>query len=315
MYIPQLRLGSAAMAKRTPRAAIALPPEQLRKLAEQLVLFADELPAIQRELENAGYRVHRLFQEAVMSLAQNKTEAEAQLMYWKEVAKERLGCLGKFYSVALADYPDICVYRSVVIDRMRVESLGRGDSHEVAPLLMRFDDGRGLTGGTVTLDKAILERKVQETKALAIKRGKPFDFAFARNDERYAALADLYREVSEYYGFGRDSLRTKDDYLCFSKSLAPDWEICWVDESFNTPFVIQGQAVLTKRGRKFDTRHPSPGVIARFRLNDLIPGLWRYLTDGDRRDFTTLGLHCSFFALDRISISLGRPLRTMGSGG
>src|SRR5688500_5102801 len=200
MYIPQLRLGSAAMAKRTPRAAIALPPEQLRKLAQQPVVFAEELPAIQRELEDAGYRVHRLFQNAVMSLAENKTEAEGQLLYWKELAKERLGCLGKFFSVARADYPDICVYRSAVIDRMRVESLGRGDSHEVAPLLNRFDDGRRLTGGTATLDKAILKRKEQETEALAIKRGKPFDFAFASNDERYAALADVYCAVSECYG-------------------------------------------------------------------------------------------------------------------
>lgn len=300
------------MVKRESRASTVLAERRLRKIAQQLVLVADDVSAIQHELENAGYRVHRFFQDAVMSMAQDENEAAQQRLYWKEAAKERLGCLGKPYSVVRANYPDICAYRSPLIDKLRHESLRKTDSHEVAPLLVRFDDGRGLTGGTATLDQAIFERKLQETRALAIRLGKPFDFNFATSDTRYAALAEIYDEVSDRYGFAHDGVRTKDDYLCFSKPVAPGWDICWVDESYRTPFVIRGQGVLTKRGWKFDTRHPSPGVIARLRLDDLIPGLWRYLTDGDRRDFTTLGIHCSFFALQRISARLGQVLPAPG---
>jgi hypothetical protein len=42
----------------------------------------------------------------------------------------------------------------------------------------------------------------------------------------------------------------------------------------------KGDIAITQRGLRFDTRQPSPAAIAKIRLNDIIPGVWRYSTAG-----------------------------------
>jgi hypothetical protein len=190
----------------------------------------------------------------------------------------------------------------------RLVQLGEGTEAVQQDLLARFEDGRGARGGVAEFDRAVEERKTLELQQFGIAAGRPFDFAFDESASRYAELAQIYERIAPRYGFARDELRSRKDYLCFSKALVDDWEICWADESYQTQFLVRGTFVITQRGLRFDTRQPSPAAIAKISLNDIIPGVWRYSTGGDRRDMTTLAAMNAFAATARLGAAVSGVL-------
>jgi hypothetical protein len=291
-----------------------LSESDLRAFAERLVQVGEGAEAVQQDLHDDGFGVPRVYQDAVLSLARSDVDAREQRDYWREFAKERLGCLGAVSSLTDGSYPEMCVYRSPLIEALRsrhalqAESLADAQTDEIAPLLARFDDGRGARGGVAKFDRAIEERKAHELRQLGIPIGTPFDFAFAENASRYAELTQIYEQIAPRYGFARDDLRSRKDYLCFSKALVDDWQICWADESYPTQFVVRGIVVITQQGLRFDTRQPSPAAIAKIRLNDIIPGVWRYSTGGDRRDMTTLAVMNAFAATATLGVAVSGVL-------
>jgi hypothetical protein len=291
-----------------------LSESDLRAFAERLVQIGEGAEVVQLDLEAEGFSVPRIYQDAVLSLARSDAETDEQRDYWREFAKERLGCLGAVSSLTDGSYPEMCVYRSPLIEVLRKrqalqsESLADAGTGEIAPLLARFDDGRGARGGVAKFDRAIEERKAHELRQLGIPIGTPFDFTFAENASRYADLTRIYEQIAPRYGFARDELRSRKDYLCFSKALVDDWQICWADESYPTQFLVRGMVVISQQGLRFDTRQPSPAAIAKIRLNDIIPGVWRYSTGGDRRDMTTLAVMNAFAATAKLGAALGRVL-------